>query len=330
MSRGLALPIVVPILALAVPNGGFIFDRAPFPSCHASTLVETAPGELLAAWFGGSAEGRPDVAIWGARRSEGKWSEPFEIAREPNIATYNPVLFFAPNGILWLYYKFGPSPSEWTAARRFSRDRGKTWSAIEHLPAGLYGPIKNKPLVLPDGAIVSGTSVESYRAWSCWVERSTNNGANWTRHGPIVAPGEPYGIIQPAVVPLPGGTLRMFVRATQRIGRICYADSADGGQTWTAARTTSLPNPNSGIDATALADGRIVLIYNHTEKGRSPLNAAVSRDGETWNTFLALESEPGEFSYPAVIQAADGTVHATYTWNRKKIKHVEIPLGDIP
>ncbi len=330
MSRGLALSVVVPMLALAAPNGGFIFDRAPFASCHASTLVETAPGEILAAWFGGSAEGRPDVAIWGARRSQGNWSEPVELAREPNIATYNPVLFFAPNGTLWLYYKFGPSPSEWTAARRSSRDRGKTWSPIEHLPAGIYGPIKNKPLVLPGGAIVSGTSVESYRAWSCWVERSADNGANWTRHGPIVVPGEPYGIIQPSVVPLPGGRLRMFMRATQRIGRICYADSADGGQTWTAARPTSLPNPNSGIDATALADGRIVLIYNHTGKGRSPLNAAVSRDGETWNTFLALESEPGEFSYPAVIQAADGTVHATYTWNRRKIKHVEIPLRDIP
>ncbi|HPQ16744.1 MAG TPA: exo-alpha-sialidase, partial [Bryobacteraceae bacterium] len=96
------------------------------------------------------------------------------------------------------------------------------------------------------------------------------------------------------------------------------------------ARPTTLPNPNSGIDAVALADGRIVLIYNHTEKGRSPLNAAVSRDGENWNTFLTLESEPGEFSYPAVIQAADGTVHITYTWNRKKIKHLEIPLRNIP
>ncbi|MGE5568703.1 MAG: sialidase family protein [Rhodospirillales bacterium] len=329
-SRVCVLQAMIPFLTLAAPNGGFIFESAPFPSCHASTLVETASGELLAAWFGGSAEGRPDVAIWGARRSKGVWSEPFELAREPNIAAYNPVLFFAPNGTLWLYYKFGPSPREWTAARRFSRDRGKTWSPIEHLPAGLYGPIKNKPLVLPSGAIVSGTSVESYRAWSCWVERSTDNGVTWTRHGPIVVPDEPYGVIQPAIVPLPGGKLRMFVRATQRIGRICYADSSDGGLTWTAARPTTLPNPNSGIDAVALADGRIVLIYNHTEKGRSPLNAAVSRDGENWNTFLTLESEPGEFSYPAVIQAADGTVHATYTWNRKKIKHLEIPLKNIP
>lgn len=317
-------------IAMAAPTGEFIFEQAPFSSCHASTLVEVAPGELLAAWFGGSAEGRPDVAIWGARRSRGNWSEPFELAREADIATYNPVLFFSRDGTLWLYYKFGPSPSSWTGARRSSRDCGKTWSEIEHLPAGLYGPIKNKPLVLADGTILSGTSVESYHAWACWVERSTDNARTWTRHGPIVVPGEPHGIIQPALVPLPGGKLRMFVRATQRIGRICYADSSDGGLTWSDARRTSLPNPNSGIDAVALADGRILLVYNRSEIGRTPLNVAVSRDGDAWNTFLALETDPGEYSYPAVIQAAGGSVHVTYTWNRKRIKHVEIPLSEIP
>jgi len=347
------LRIYVPLLAslcFAAPQAEFIFERAPFASCHASTIVETAPGEFLAAWFGGTAEGRPDVAIWGARRGGGRWSEPFELAREPEIAAYNPVLYFSRDGTLWLYYKFGPSPGTWTAARRASRDRGRTWSAVEHLPAGLYGPIKDKPLVLADGAIVSGTSVESYRSWACWVERSTDNGRSWTRIGPITVappaaeapsgfaapPAVPdsaawrrtTGIIQPAIVPL-GKRLRMFVRATQNIGRICYADSADGGLTWTAARPTTLPNPNSGIDAVGLRDGRIVLVYNHTESGRTPLNVAVSRDGETWRMATVLEDGPGEFSYPAVIQSADGAVHITYTWNRRNIRHVTLPLGGL-
>lgn len=310
--------------------GEFIFEQAPFPSCHASTIVETRPGELLAAWFGGTAEGRPDVAVWGARKSGGQWSEPVELAREPNIAAYNPVLFYSRDRTLWLYYKFGPNPMSWTAARRSSRDGGATWTEIEHLAAGLLGPIKNKPLVLADGTIVSGTSVESYRAWACWVERSTDGGRTWTRHGPIVVPGQPYGIIQPAIVPLGKGRLRMFVRATQRIGKVCYADSTDGGRTWTPARPTTLPHPSSGIDAVALRDGRILLVYNHTEKGRSPLNVAVSKDGDNWNMFLTLESEPGEFSYPAIIQASAGDVHVTYTWNRRRIKHVDIPLKEIP
>jgi hypothetical protein len=219
-----------------------------------------------------------------------------------------------------------------------SSDRGRTWTAVEHLPAGLYGPIKNKPLVMPDGAIVSGVSVESYLSWACWVERSTDHGRTWTRIGPITASaGEPAGhtkatsgIIQPAIVRLPNGRLRMFTRATPDIARICYADSGDGGRTWSAARPTSLPNPNSGIDAVTLRDGRIVLVYNHTTRGRTPLNAAVSRDGERWTMFATLESEPGEFSYPAVIQAASGDVNISYTWKRRKIRRAVIPLREIP
>lgn len=93
---------------------------------------------------------------------------------------------------------------------------------------------------------------------------------------------------------------------------------------------TDLPNPNSGTDAVTLADGRHLLIYNHSEKGRSPLNIAVSTNGKSWTPALTLETEPGEFSYPAIIQAADGTVHVTYTWNRKKIAHAVIDPAGLP
>jgi predicted neuraminidase len=308
----------------------FIFNEAPFASCHASTIVELKDGTYLAAWFGGDDEGKPNVAIWGARLQNGQWTAPFEIVREPKIATYNPVLFHSKDGTLWLYYKFGPDPARWSAGRLSSRDDGKTWSAPEHLAAGLYGPIKNKPLVLQDGSIVSGTSVESYKAWSVWVERSTDNAKTWTKHGPVEYPGDVYAAIQPAIVPLGRGKLRMFVRTTDHIGRIAKADSVDGGRTWTPLSLTDLPNPNSGIDAVGLRDGRIVLVYNHTKKGRSPLNVAVSADGDHWQSFLALESEPGEFSYPSVIQSRDGSVDVVYTWNRKRIRHVKIPLREIP
>ncbi len=315
----------------------FIADPMPTPSCHASTLVETEPGRFMAAWFGGEAEGRPDVAIWGARREGGKWSAPYELVREPQIACYNPVLFNARNGLLWLYYKFGPSPSTWTAGRMSSRDHGRTFTPAEHLPAGLYGPIRAKPLVLAGGLIVSGSSVESYGSWACWIERSTDHGRTWTRHGPITVPQPPtragesrtHGIIQPVVVPMGGRRLRFFARSTSGVGRICVADSTDLGRTWTQARPTELPNPNSGIDVLRLKDGRYVMIYNHTSRGRTPLNLALSRDAEHWTGLRALESEPGEFSYPAMIQGADGNLHITYTWNRKKIKYVVFRLADI-
>jgi predicted neuraminidase len=74
-----------------------------------------------------------------------------------------------------------------------------------------------------------------------------------------------------------------------------------------------------------LQDGRHLLVYNHTTKGRSPLNVALSADGRAWQAALTLESEPGqEFSYPAVIQTRDGLVHITHTWKRQRIKHVVV------
>ena len=155
--------------------------------------------------------------------------------------------------------------------------RRRTWSPVEHLPAGILGPIKNKPLVLAGGTIVSGTSMESYDAWTSWVERSQDGGLTWSKHGPILYPGENYGTIQPAIVPLHGDRLRMFVRSTERIGRICYADSADRGVSWSELKATPLENPNSGIDAVGLADGRIVLVYNPSTSKRTPLSVAVSR-----------------------------------------------------
>jgi predicted neuraminidase len=334
------------------PTGEFIYETAPFPSAHASTIVELANGDLMASWFGGTAEGNPDVAIWGSRRSDGKWSVPVELARESGTPTWNPVLFHTKDKKLWLYYKYGTNPTMWTGARRSSNDDGKTWSAPETLPAGLYGPIRAKPFVMADGTIVSGTSVESYRNWAVWIERSEDHGKTWTKIGPITIPANLYGetvnskipkevpgsnswaytegIIQPSVVSLGGKRLRLYARSTARMGKICVADSNDGGKTWTQARPIDLPNPNSGLDALTLKDGRTVLIYNHTNSGRTPLNLAVSRDGENFKMFSVLEDEPGEFSYPNVIQDKNGDLQMTYTWNRKKIKYVNFKLADIP
>ena len=322
-------------LAQAATTQEFIYTKAPFPSAHASTIVELKNGDLLSAWFGGSDEGQPDVAIWSARRTAGKWSEPVELVREPGIACYNPVLFYSADGKLWLYYKFGPHPSSWSAGRRSSADDGKTWSPGEHLPAGIYGPIRAKPLLLPDGTIVSGTSVESYRTWAAWIERSTDNANTWTRIGPIAAPpgapsNETYGIIQPSVVRLKDGTLRLYARSTSQIARICVSDSTDAGLHWSAVHTLDLPNPNSGIDAVALNDGRVILVFNNTTKGRTPLDLALSKDGEHFRVFQTLEDAPGEFSYPSMIQDRSGDLQITYTWNRRRIRYARIPLTDIP
>lgn len=320
----------------------FIFDKAPFTSCHASTIVNLPGDELLVAWFGGTQEGNADVAIWYSKKSKGSWSVPLTLAKENNTPCWNPVLFYTPDSTLWFYYKYGTHPSIWSAARKYSTDHGLTWSATEYLPAGVYGPIRAKPLVLQNGVVVSGTSVESYRNWAVWIERSTDLGKSFNKIGPISIPrisslkdngdgandwGHTHGIIQPSIIAMDDKHLRLYARSTNDIGKIVAADSYDEGLTWTQGHTIEVKNPNSGIDAVTLNDGRILLIYNNTTEGRSPLNIAVSKDGTNFTMLHTLENTPGkEFSYPNIIQTPDGLIHITYTWQREKIKHVVIKI----
>ncbi len=347
--------ILVPLSVAQGVTRQDIFTAAPFASCHASTIVELRDGSLMAAWFGGSGEGKPDVAIWGARHTSAGWSKPSLLVREPEIAAWNPVLFHTHDGRLWLYYKFGPVVAGWTGARMVSSNEGRTWSKPEHLPAGLVGPARTKPYVGAHGLIVSGSSTESYHAWAAWMERSTDEGKSFERIGPYTLPdgairalagsglngGKPEigkvdgeettGLIQPAVISLGGAHLRFYARGSSNIGRVCVSDSYDLGKSWSTPRSLDVPNPNSGIDVVRLRDGRIVMVFNPTTDGRSPLALAVSRDGEHFERFLTLEDEAGqEFSYPAMIQQGDGDLVVTYTWHRTRIRSAFVPLGAVP
>ena len=312
----------------------FIYDSAPFPSCHASTLVETGDG-LLAAWFGGTDEGEPDVGILTARWKDGRWSKPVEVASGVQSAklrypTWNPVLFQPKAGPLMLFYKVGPTPSSWWGMKMTSGDHGQTWSKPERLPDGILGAIKNKPVELDNGDILSPTSSE-HDGWRVHFERSVDGGKKWTA-SPPVNDGKEFAAIQPSILKHRDGKLQAIGRTKN--GGVFEIWSDDQGQTWSPMKATGLPNPNSGTDAVTLADGRQLLVYNHNSAkgnpGRTPLNVAISDDGKNWQAALVLENDPTRhFSYPTVIQTADGKVHITYTWNRERIKHVVVDPSEL-
>jgi predicted neuraminidase len=303
----------------------FIYETAPFPQCHASTIAETKEG-LTAAWFGGKHEKSPDVGIWVSRKRGGIWTAPKEAANGvqadgKRYPCWNPALFQAQDGPLLLFYKVGPSPSRWWGMLITSADGGGTWSEPRRLPEGILGPIKNKPVVLANGDLFCGSSTEN-GGWRVHFERSPDLGKTWEATGPVNDPRE-IGAIQPSILFHPGGRLQSIGRTTR--GAIFEIWSEDGGRTWGKMDLTTLPNPNSGIDAVTLRDGRQLVVYNHTKKGRSPLNLAVSSDGKEWRAALVLEDEPGrEFSYPAIIQTVDGLVHIVYTWERTRIRHAVV------
>ena len=302
----------------------FLFERGPTPSCHASTIAET-PNGLVAAWFGGTREGNPDVGIWFARKNDGQWTTPVEVAdgRQDDgtrFPSWNPVLFQARGGPLLLFFKVGPKPNAWWGMLMTSSDGGRTWTKPGRLPDGILGPIKNKPVELTGGVLLCPSSTEDPTdGWRVHLERTPDLGRTWTKTGPL-NDGKTFSAIQPSILFHPDHTLQVLCRSKQ--GKLVEAWSADNGATWGPMQATSLPNPSSGTDAVTLKDGRAILIYNPTTKGRTPLSVAVSADGKTWKAGPLLEDEPGEYSYPAVIQAGDGLVHVTYTWKRQRIKHV--------
>lgn len=312
-----------------VVQSEFVFETAPFPSCHASTLAETPHG-LVAAWFAGSYEKHPDVGIWFSHRMEAGWTPPREVANGVQYTgvdgtvkrhpCWNPVLFQMPDGPLLLFFKCGPSPSTWWGMLTDSADGGETWSLPRRLPEGIAGPVKNKPILLDDGRLLCPTSSED-QGWRVHFEWTPDAGGTWFRTDAING-GQVIGAIQPSLLRLADGTLQAVGRTKN--GKLFQTRSTDAGKSWSPLELTALPNPNAGTDAVTLADGRHLLVYNHSPKGRTPLNVAVSVDGVAWEAALSLETEPGEYSYPAVIQTADQRVHISYTWKRKRMKHVVV------
>lgn len=317
----------------ALLSSGFIYplENRPTPQCHASTIVETKTG-LVAAWFAGTREKHNDVGIRVSRLVKGRWTVPMEVAtgaegEDKDYPCWNPVLFQPKTGPLMLFYKVGPTPSTWWGVLLTSKDGGKTWGNRRKLGKGplghLLGPVKNKPVQLADGTILCPSSTE-HDGWRVHFEITRDLGKTWQVIGPI-NDGKEFGAIQPSVLFHKNGDLQVMCRSRQRV--VTTSRSKDGGKTWSPMAASPLPNPNAGTDAVTLADGRQLIVYNHTVRGiifpanRTMLNVAVSADGKNWKPVLTLERAPGEYSYPAVIQTADGKVHITYTWQRKTVKH---------
>jgi predicted neuraminidase len=319
----------------------FIFEKAPFKSCHASTIAETKD-YFVAAFFGGTRESHEDVGIWVSRKEKADktWSEPVEVANgiqfnwmvkdtPQRYPCWNPVLYQAKDGPLFLFYKVGPRPHNWWGMLISSNNQGKSWSEPQRLPEGIIGPVRAKPVMLADGKLLCGSSTED-KGWRVHMEITPDLGKTW-RRTEALNDGKKFDAIQPTILTYPDGKIQILCRSR---GSLLQSWSNDTGITWSPLVPSILPNPSAGIDAVTLSDGRQLLVYNHSAKGRDKLNVAVSADGKSWKAALKLEDQTSfdgkkaYGAYPAAIQADNGLVHITYTWRRESINHVVIdPTG---
>ena len=270
---------------------------------------------------------------------------------------WNPVLFEMPNGELWLFFKIGSSVGDWTGWLAKSKDGGKTWSDKEPLGydaegRAYLGPIKNKPELI-DNRLLCPSSTED-NGWRFHMEILDLSDGLWKTDKPVselnwkYIPVEsteaiktddnerhPIDCIQPSILKLKDGRLQVLMRTHN--ARLATSFSSDGGNTWTPVTLSEVENNQSGTDAVTLADGRHVLIYNNfetlplTKKGvRTPCSIALSDDGTHWRHVLTLEDSPiDQYSYPAIIQGRDGTLHCIYTWRRQRVAYKQIDLRQL-
>jgi predicted neuraminidase len=337
----------------AIINSEFVFypQNAPFDSCHSSTIAET-PAGLLCAWFAGPYEGHPDVEIWLGRKVDGSWTNPVNIADDfennKRYPAWNPVLYYE-NGKTILFYKVGPHPFSWWGKYKISTDNGKSWSDPQKLPNSFIGPVRNKPVLLNNGELLCPSSTEN-DGWRLHLEFTPNLGKTWERTSAL-NDEDVVSAIQPTILFHGKNKLQLLCRT--RNSFIYTAWSTDSGRTWTPLEPIDLPNPNSAIDAVTMQDGRHLLVFNHIpgsmdQSKRNILNVAISEDGINWEAALLLENEmdvitdkelvlndvglihtESEYSYPAIIQSSDGTLHISYTWKRHTIKHVTVEPNKI-
>ncbi|MDO4739088.1 MAG: sialidase family protein [Eubacteriales bacterium] len=309
----------------------------PTPSCHATTVARVG-GETLLCWFGGTQEAAGDVDIYMARRGEFGWGRPFLIAGERDLPHWNPVLFADGENVA-LYYKVGRKIPQWHTRAMFSEDGGRRFSAPQELVPGDIGgrgPVKNKPILLRSGRMISGASVETPTTWNAFADLSDDGGKTFRRSAfvPLWREGEKpcenarkidgKGVIQPTLWEDETG-VHMLLRSTE--GEILRSDSTDGGETWCCAYGTGMPNNNSGVDLAQDERGRLWLCANPVSENwgaRTPLSLFVSEDGGAhFERVMDLETAPGEYSYPAIL-AQEGKLFVSYTWNREKVAYCEI------
>ena len=317
-------------------------DRRPFAQCHASTLVSLAGGRILVAWFGGTREAHPDVGIWAAERvpyaaahsdqsttAPGThWREPRLIAKVTDEPHWNPVLFaLSPDGEdLVLHFKVGSRIRDWETWAQRSSDSGRSWSTATRLvpgDRGGRGAVRNKPIRLSSGSWLAGASIERWRSWHAFIDRSPNGLDGWVAGDKIQIDRRNFsgnGLIQPSLWESTPGIVHALFRSTD--GRTHRSDSENDGQSWSRAYPIDVPNNNSGLDLTRMHDGTLALACNPVAgnwAARTPLSVLFSKDnGESWPERFDIETEPGEFSYPALIEFEAGLM-ISYTWNRRRI-----------
>lgn len=334
-----------------LPGAKSAFLPELFASSHASNLLQLKNGDLLCVWFSGTAEGQSDVAIVASLLPKGSmtWGKPVRVDHDPAKSYQNPVAYQAPNGEIWILHTAqtaGKGQADAQVMKSVSKDGAKTWS----VPIVLFaeaGAFTRQPfvrgehdeLILPIYYSTSAGITKGAETNYPVVKLSADGGQTWKE----CAVPKAEGMVQMSIVKQAPGRYVAFYRS--RFADFVHRSTSADGCNWTPPEPTPLPNNNASIQAAGLRDGNIVMVFNNasghkpghvTQSGeRVPLSIALSTDGGiTWKYVRDMETRDNhaplpkgqrmEYSYPAVLQLANGKIMASYTYRRLGIKTVLI------
>lgn len=325
---------------IQIPASDSLYATAMLPSScpqnHAANLLPLPNGDVLCVWFGGTQEGIADISVWMSRlpANSQQWSQARKLSDDPGRSEQNPVLFLSPDNVLWLLWTAQISGNQDTAIVRYrqSMDFGQSFGEIHTLLDQPGTFIRQPVVVLKNGDWLLPVFYCRTKPGEKWVGNddisgvkiSSDKGKTWQD----VEVPQSLGCVHMNITSANDGTLLAFFRS-RWADNIYRSHSEDGGRHWSIPEPTSLPNNNSSVQVTTLANGDLALVFNNmsaagaTERRaslydeiddgddsrsepvasgrtafwgapRAPMTVAISRDnGKTWPWMKNLDEGDG-------------------------------------
>ena len=298
---------------------------------HPASFAELTNGDIYLAYYGGGGEYEDESKVWGMRKAKGSsaWTTPKVIADTPFLGEGNPVIWEAPDGVVWLFYvqRYGDTWSSSRILAKLSFDGAQTWSDSLVLAFEPGMMVRSRPILLNYGDYLlgiyheTGADRENVGAKTCSLFlRFHPQTHQWTPTNRIYSR---QGNLQPTPVQIDDNYLISYSRRgggydpTTR-GWLVRSESHDGGRRWSKGKETKIPNPNAATDFIRLRNGHLLLVYNDNMNDRTPLTVAISTDNDkTYPYRINIGEGNFDFAYPVAVQAADGMIHIVYTANER-------------